>query len=74
MAELELNLSGLNCPLPILRTKKALADVPSGTMLRIIATDPAAPEDFAQFCRQTGHTLCLSMQEGAQFVFEIKRK
>lgn len=55
-----LDLSGLNCPLPILRAKKGLADMASGTLLEVIATDPGAPRDFEAFCRQTGNALALS--------------
>lgn len=60
--DLELDVRGLNCPLPILRAKKALATVPTGTVLRVLTTDPGAPADFEQFCRQTGNTL-LSLEE-----------
>ena len=56
----QLDLSGLNCPLPILRAKKALATMTSGQVLAVIATDPGAPKDFEAFCRQTGNTLLLS--------------
>ncbi|MDF0606217.1 sulfurtransferase TusA family protein [Neisseriaceae bacterium TC5R-5] len=52
-----IDLSGLNCPLPILRAKKALADMDSGTVLEVLATDAGAPNDFVAFCRQTGNTL-----------------
>ena len=56
-----LDLSGLTCPLPILRAKKALAEMATGSILEVIATDPGAPPDFAAFCRQTGHQLIESM-------------
>ncbi len=74
-AELEIDLSGLNCPLPILRTKKALASLPSGAILKVITTDPATPADFADFCRKTGHQL-LEQQTLAptQFLFWIQCK
>lgn len=52
-----IDLSGLNCPLPILRAKKALAEMASGAVLEVIATDPGAPKDFEAFCRQTGNAL-----------------
>ena len=52
-----IDLSGLNCPLPILRAKKALAEMDSGKVLEVIATDPGAPKDFEAFCRQTGNAL-----------------
>lgn len=72
--DLELDLRGLNCPLPILRTKKALATLESGTVLRILATDPGVPSDFEQFCRQTGNVLLSSEQEGQNFVLFLRRK
>ena len=53
----QLDVSGLKCPMPILRTKKALADMASGEVLEIRATDPATREDFDAFARQTGHVL-----------------
>jgi tRNA 2-thiouridine synthesizing protein A len=70
-----LDLSGLNCPLPILRAKKGLADMDSGTLLEVIATDPGAPHDFEAFCRQTGNPLESSetTPEG-KFRMVIRRK
>ena len=56
--DIALDLSGLNCPLPILRAKKALATMESGTVLSVLATDPGAPKDFEAFCRQTGNVHC----------------
>ena len=53
----ELDARGLNCPLPILRTKKALAELQSGQVLKVLATDPGAVKDFQAFSRQTGHEL-----------------
>lgn len=72
--DLELDLRGLNCPLPILRTKKALATVATGTVLRVLATDPGAPADFEQFCRQTGNILLESIAEGSLYVLLVRRK
>lgn len=70
-----LDVSGLNCPLPILRAKKALATMEAGAVLEIIATDPAAPADFVAFCRQTGHELMQSdTREDGKFRLIIKRK
>lgn len=70
----ELDVKGLNCPLPILRTKKALAEMASGQVLRVLATDPGAVKDFAAFSRQTGNEL-LGQQEASQvFEFFLKRK
>ena len=74
-ADKTLDLCGLNCPLPILRAKKALADMVSGSTLAVIATDPGAPKDFEAFCRQTGNILLTSdtTPEG-QFRLVLKRK
>lgn len=71
----ELNLSGLNCPLPILRAKKALAQMQSGEVLRVIATDPGAPKDFEAFCRQTGNNLLESVTTAeGKFQLTLQRK
>ncbi|MDH5610883.1 MAG: sulfurtransferase TusA family protein [Gammaproteobacteria bacterium] len=69
----ELDASGLNCPLPILRAKKAIAGLEDGQTLRIIATDPGSVKDFEAFCKQTGNTLLSSGEEGGKFVFMIKK-
>ncbi len=69
----ELDASGLNCPLPILRAKKALAGMESGKVLRIIATDPGSVKDFEAFAKQTGNELLESGEEGGKFVFLIKK-
>jgi tRNA 2-thiouridine synthesizing protein A len=68
-----LDVKGLNCPLPILRAKKALKDVPVGGLLRVLATDPGAVKDFEAFCRTTGNELVESKQEDKVFSFLIKR-
>ena len=68
-----LDARGLNCPLPILKAKKALKDVPAGGLLEIHATDPGSVKDFEAFCRQTGNVLLASSQEGNVFKFVIKR-
>ena len=70
----QIDLSGLNCPLPILRTKKALDTLQSGQVLKVIATDPATPKDFDAFARQTGNTLLQSAEEGGKFLFWLRRK
>jgi tRNA 2-thiouridine synthesizing protein A len=73
--DLALDLSGLNCPLPILRAKKALATMESGKVLSVLATDPGAPKDFEAFCRQTGNVLLAStVQEDGRFSLSIRRK
>ena len=71
----ELDVRGLKCPLPILRTKKALVDMATGQVLRVVATDPATVKDFAAFARQTGHELISASEPPAdEFVFLIRRK
>ncbi len=69
----ELDASGLNCPLPILRAKKTLGGMASGQVLRIVATDPGSVKDFEAFAKQTGNTLLSSGEEGGKFVFMIKK-
>lgn len=69
----ELDASGLNCPLPILRAKKTLAGMASGQVLRIIATDPGSVKDFEAFAKQTGNELLESGEEGGKYVFLIKK-
>ena len=73
MAAHVLNAEGLNCPLPILKAKKALKDVPQGEILEVRSTDPCSVADFAAFCNQTGNTLVSSSTEGKIYKFEIKR-
>jgi tRNA 2-thiouridine synthesizing protein A len=70
----ELDARGLNCPLPILRTKKALSDMVSGQVLKITATDPGSVRDFQAFSKQTGNALVSSDQSGAAFVFFMQKK
>jgi tRNA 2-thiouridine synthesizing protein A len=69
----ELDASGLNCPLPILRAKKTLADMESGQILHIIATDPGSVKDFEAFAKQTGNELMSSGEEGGKFTFKMKK-
>lgn len=69
----ELDASGLNCPLPILRAKKTLAGMDAGQILRIVATDPGSVKDFEAFSKQTGNDLMDSGEEGGKFVFRIKK-
>jgi len=69
----ELDASGLNCPLPILRAKKAINALESGQVLRIVATDPGSVKDFESFARQTGNELLDSGEEGGKFVFLLKK-
>jgi len=69
----ELDAVGLNCPLPILKAKKTLSGMPSGEVLRIIATDPGSVQDFKSFANQTGNELLESSEEDGKFVFLIKK-
>ncbi|EXI68230.1 MAG: Sulfurtransferase TusA [Candidatus Accumulibacter adjunctus] len=70
----ELDVKGLNCPLPILRTKKALAEMSAGEVLHVLATDPGAVKDFEAFARQTGNELLSRTETGKSFEFFIRRK
>ncbi|MBA3996151.1 MAG: response regulator SirA [Candidatus Accumulibacter sp.] len=70
----ELDVKGLNCPLPILRTKKTLAEMSSGQVLHVLATDPGAVKDFEAFARQTGNELLANAETGSVFEFYLKRK
>ncbi|WIM05497.1 MAG: sulfurtransferase TusA family protein [Candidatus Nitricoxidivorans perseverans] len=70
----ELDARGLNCPLPILRAKKALTEMQSGHVLRIFATDPGSVKDFQAFAKQTGNELLSSAENNKEFEFYIKRK
>ncbi len=71
---IELDVKGLNCPLPILRAKKALSAMESGQTLRIVATDPGSVKDFAAFCKQTGNPLVSSAESAAEFTFVISKR
>jgi tRNA 2-thiouridine synthesizing protein A len=70
----DLDVKGLNCPLPILRAKKALTDMESGQVLRVVATDPGSVKDFAAFCKQTGNPLLTSEETGDAFTFLIAKR
>jgi len=69
----EFDASGLACPLPIVKTKKALADMASGKVLRVVATDPGSVCDMAAFAEQTGNPLLESSTEGGKYVFFLKK-
>lgn len=73
MADQELDARGLNCPLPILRAKKALNAMSSGQILHILATDPGAVKDFQAFAKQTGNQLLESSEANGEFSFMIKK-
>jgi tRNA 2-thiouridine synthesizing protein A len=73
MADQTLDAKGLNCPLPIIKAKKALKGMSPGEVLAIESTDPGSVADFAAFCRQTGNELVSSAQSGDVYNFEIKK-
>lgn len=73
MADVELDTRGLNCPLPILRLKKALNGMTSGQVLRMQATDPGAVRDVEAFCRQTRHRLLSATEAGGIYSFEVQK-
>jgi tRNA 2-thiouridine synthesizing protein A len=68
-----LDAKGLKCPLPVLRARKAMKDVPQGELLQVLATDPGAVKDFAHFCDTTGHDLVESKQVGDVYCFLIRK-
>lgn len=70
----EVDARGLNCPLPILRAKKALADMESGQILKVLATDPGSQRDFAAFAKQTGNEIVETSVEDRTFVFLMRRR
>ena len=70
----ELDVKGLNCPLPILRTKKALSEMSSGQVLHVLATDPGAVKDFQAFAKQTGNQLLSNAEFDQVFEFYFQRK
>lgn len=73
MADQQLDARGLNCPLPILRAKKALNSMTSGQTLHIVATDPGAVKDFQAFAKQTGNALLESNEANGEFSFVLKK-
>jgi len=70
----ELDTRGLNCPLPILKAKKALADMQSGQTLRVVATDAGSMRDFQAFAKQTGNELLEQKTEGTDFIHVMRRR
>lgn len=70
----EIDTRGLNCPLPILRAKKALTDMASGQLLKVVATDPGSVRDFQAFARQTGNELVEQETQGEEFVHVLRRR
>ena len=73
-AQKELDTRGLNCPLPILKAKKALADMHSGEVLKVVATDPGSMRDFQAFARQTGNELVEQQSAANEFVHVLRRR
>jgi tRNA 2-thiouridine synthesizing protein A len=70
----DLDVRGLNCPLPILRAKKALTELTSGQVLRVLATDPGSVKDFQAFAKQTGNALLSHAEAEKVFTFFVKKK
>jgi tRNA 2-thiouridine synthesizing protein A len=73
-ASKEIDTRGLNCPLPILKAKKALADMNAGDVLKVLATDPGSMRDFQAFARQTGHELMEQSTQGSEFIHFLRRR
>ena len=73
-AHKEIDTRGLNCPLPILKAKKALSEMFSGEVLKVVATDPSSVRDFQAFSRQTGHELVSHNEERKEFTFFMRKK
>jgi tRNA 2-thiouridine synthesizing protein A len=70
----ELNARGLSCPLPIVKTKKSLADMTTGQVLRVVATDVGSIKDMQAFADQTGNTLLSSTEENGEYIFFMQKK
>ncbi|HEX6017522.1 MAG TPA: sulfurtransferase TusA family protein [Burkholderiaceae bacterium] len=73
-AQKELDTRGLNCPLPILKAKKALADMQSGEVLKVVSTDPGSMRDFQAFARQTGNDLLEQSTRADEFIHYLRRR
>jgi len=71
--DLEIDARGLNCPLPILRTRKGINTLASGQVVKIIATDPGSVKDLEAFCKQTGNEMLESSQQGGEYHFNIRK-
>ena len=72
--DIELDTKGLSCPLPILRAKKALAELASGQVLKIVCTDPGSIRDFKAFAKQTGNELLVQEESGELFIHFLRRR
>jgi tRNA 2-thiouridine synthesizing protein A len=73
-AEVEMDLSGLICPLPVLKARKRLESMARGEILKVIATDPMSAIDMPHFCTEQGHALLSQERQGAAYVFRIARR
>jgi TusA-related sulfurtransferase len=73
-ANKEIDTRGLNCPLPILKAKKALSEMQTGDVLKVVATDPSSTRDFQAFARQTGNELLEQSQDGAEYTHYLRRR
>jgi tRNA 2-thiouridine synthesizing protein A len=73
-APLQVDASGLECPLPILRTKKALSMLQAGGRVEVLSTDPRSPSDFRAFCRQAGHTLLSWDETDGRYRFVVEKR
>lgn len=69
----ELDASGLNCPMPILKTRKAIKELETGDLLRVFSTDPGSLKDMESFCRQTGNDLLSSTEQDGSYAFVIRK-
>jgi tRNA 2-thiouridine synthesizing protein A len=74
LAQKEIDTRGLNCPLPILKAKKALADMRSGEVLKVLATDPGSTRDFQAFARQTGNELVEQQSSNDEFIHFLRKR
>jgi tRNA 2-thiouridine synthesizing protein A len=72
-AQHQLDTSGMNCPLPILKTKKAMTAMASGEVIQVTSTDPGSVKDLDAFCAQTGHQMLSNQETGGKFVFQIQK-
>jgi tRNA 2-thiouridine synthesizing protein A len=70
----ELDVKGLNCPMPIMKAKKALSEMAAGTVLKIVATDPDTKKDFIAFSKQTGNEILSTSEGGGEFIYYVKKK
>jgi len=73
MATQTLDTKGMNCPLPILKTKKAMKDLAAGETLEVLSTDPGSVKDMEAFCKSTGNTLLSSNEDGGVYTYEIQK-